>query len=387
MIQPAPAIVPAREDGTRKPRGVRVSVIVVNYRTASLLPGCLDAYLAQDHRDLDLLVMDNASGDGSLEILERYVARQPDNRRSPTIRFVANRDNRGFCGAINDALAMTDAPVVVFSNVDVRPAPDLISVALEALLADDRRGTIQPKLLRDDLAETASKTYDAAEIRDRIDTTGHVIDRARLVANRAESELDDGAHDTAGEVFGASGALVMHRRAMLDDVAWRGSARGEVLTEDLFAFFDDVELDWRARRFDWKAWYEPRAVARHQRGGAGARRTWRVEALNFSNRLLVVATCDDRRRLFAAAPVFVATTALKAAELFVTSPRGFVVALARLVRGMPGALRRRRELQRRCRLDAAEVIDRWCVPFAAKRWVTTWWYRTRPRRDRSKATR
>jgi GT2 family glycosyltransferase len=342
-----------------------VAVIVVNHETADALTDCLRAYDAQDHGPLELVVVDNASRDHSDRVLTELA-----DRLERELRVIRNDDNRGFAGGINDGLAATSAPVVVFSNVDVVPRPDLVRRAVEALLADDRRGTVQPRLLRQ---------VPDARGRVVVDTTGHVLDRARLVANRGEGEPDGQAHEVAGEVFGASGALVVHRRAMLDDVAWRTPAGREVLTEDLFAFFEDVELDWRARRFGWRAWYEPTAVATHERGGAGPRRTRRVEALNWANRLLVIVTCDDARALVRAAPLVVMVTLLKTVELVLTAPLALPAALGRLLSGLPAARRRRRQLDARARVDARHVVDEWVADFDARGWVRRWWWRVRGR--------
>jgi GT2 family glycosyltransferase len=344
---------------------IPVAVIVVNHETAEALPACLEAYDAQDHPALEVIVVDNASRDGSRRVLDE-VSAQLDHE----VQIVHNTSNRGFAGGINDGLARTTAPVVVFSNVDVVPRPDLVRRAVGALLADDRRGTVQPRLLRQ---------APDADGRTVVDTTGHVLDRARLVGNRGEGEPDGPRHDTPGEVFGASGALVVHRRAMLDDVAWPMPAGPEILTEDLFAFFDDVELDWRARRMGWTAWYEPTAVATHERGGAGPRRTRRVEALNWANRLLVVVTCDDAGALVRAAPLVAAVTLLKTLELAVTAPRALPAAIGRLVRGLPAARRRRRILDARARVDARTVVDAWVVDFELRAWVRRWWWRVRGR--------
>lgn len=338
---------------------MKVSVIVVSWNTVELLESCLAAYDAQDHGDIEVVVVDNASSDGSRELLDRI---QATSRRYP-LRVIHQPANRGFSGAINDALATIDAPIVVFSNVDVVPQPDLLGRAVGALLADERRGTVAPKLLR---------TVRGPQDRDVIDSTGHVLTTARLIRNRGEGELDEGRYDAAGPVFGASGALVVHRREMLQDVAWR--ATGEVLTEDLFAFFEDVELDWRARLLGWDAWYEPTAVARHQRGGAGPRRTPQVEALNWVNRLLVIATCDDRRALLRSAPLVAFTTALKTFELLVAVPRAVPHALGRL-RLLRGARRRRRELLARARRPPRQVVAEWVEPFRFRRWVGGWWRR------------
>jgi GT2 family glycosyltransferase len=344
---------------------VRVAAVVVAWQSAEDLPDCLASLDAQDHDDLEVVVVDNASTDGTAALL-RALAAAGDRRHPLHVR--SNPTNRGFAGGVNDGLAVLDAEVaaVLLVNPDARPAPDLVRRCVAALEADPRRGSIQPKVLR---------AVPAPDGRPVLDTTGHVLTRARLLRNRGEGEVDTGRYETPEEVFGVSGAVALHRRAMLDDVAWRHpDGRREVLTEDLFAFFDDVELDWRARIRGWSAWYEPTAVAVHVRGGAGPRRTAAVEALNWSNRLLVTATCDDRRTLLRAAPLGVTTTLLKTIELAVTCPRALPPALARL-RLLPAALRRRRQLLARARVTPAEVVARWAAPFSWRGWVATWWRR------------
>jgi GT2 family glycosyltransferase len=342
----------------------RVAAVVVAWQSAADLPACLASLDAQDHDALEVVVVDNASTDGTAAVLAAAVAHP---RRHP-LRVRSNATNRGFAGGVNDALALVDpeVEVVLLVNPDTRLAPDLVRRGATALLADARRGSVQPKVRR---------TVPAPDGRPVLDTTGHVLTRARLLRNRGEGEIDDGRYDTAGLVFGVSGAVALHRRTMLADVVWRGpEARGEVLTEDLFAYFDDVELDWRARLLGWTAWYEPAALAWHVRGGAGPRRTATVEALNWSNRLLVLATCDDRRALLRAAPTVVATTTLKTVELAVSCPRALWPALRRLAL-LPAALRRRGELLARARATPAEIVGRWSEPFSWRAWVRTWWRR------------
>ena len=344
---------------------MRVAAVVVAWNSATDLPACLAALQAQDHPDLEVVVVDNASVDGTAGLLDAELAAA---RRHP-LRVVTNRTNRGFCGGVNDAVAMLAPAVqaVLLVNPDVVAAPDLVRRCVAALVADPRRGSIQPKLHR------TVATRDGGRV---IDTTGHVLTAARLVANRGEGEVDRGQFDVAGEVFGASGALVLHRREMLDAVAWQHpDGRREHLTEDLVAYFDDVELDWRARLHGWTAWYEPAATGVHERGGAGPRRTANVEALNWANRLLVVATCDDRRSLLRAAPLVAATTLLKSVELAITVPRAVPAAVGRL-RALPRALRRRRQLLARATRTTGAVADRWVEPFRWRPWVTTWWRRT-----------
>lgn len=345
---------------------MRVTAIVVCWNAAPALRTCLAALDAQDHRDLEVLVVDNASTDGSVEVLRAELDRP---RRHP-LRVRFNATNRGFAGAVNDGLAESArAAAVLVANVDVEPAPDLCSRLVAVLREDPGVGSVQPLLLR---------TVPGPDGRPVVDTTGHVATRARLFHNRGEGEADVGRF-LRGEVFGVSGALALHRRSMLDDIAWRGpSGAPEYLTEALFAYFDDVELDWRARLRGWRAVHEPAAVGLHERGGAGPRRTPQVEALNFANRLLVVATCDHGPSLLRAAPLVAVTTLLKAVELAVTVPRAVPATLRRLG-GLAAARRRRRQLMERAVVPPAEVVGRWFVAFDARAWARTWWRRVRGR--------
>jgi GT2 family glycosyltransferase len=357
---------------------VRVAAIVVAWNSAADLPDCLAALAAQDHEDLQVVVVDNASADDTGEVLRswRRHARHP-------VRVVTNVVNRGFAGGVNDGLATLDDDVeaVLLVNPDARPAADLVRRCVAVLRAEPDVGSVQPRLVRPAVGVATPGTSGLGAGSGGppvLDTTGHVFTSARLWRNRGEGEPADGRYRDAGEVFGASGALVLHRRAMLDDVAWwHPSGRREVLTEDLFAFFDDVELDWRAQLFGWRCMYEPAARGVHERGGAGPRRTARVEALNYANRLLVIATCDDRRALLRAAPLIVATTALKTIELALTEPRALLPGIGRLLRLLPAARRRRRQLRARARRPFAAVPTRWVEPFRWRPWVATWWRRMR----------
>ncbi len=353
---------------------MRVLAVVVSWNSARDLAGCLDALDACDHDPLRITVVDNASTDGSAALLERLAA-QP--RRDP-LTVVHAGANLGFCGGVNLALASDEhggqpgasgapwADAVLLVNPDVRVTPELVRRLCAVLSTDPRCGSVQPRLVR------RARTADGASV---LDTTGHELTSARLVRNRGEGELDAGRYDEADEVFGVSGACALHRRAMLDDVAWRdGSNRAQWLTDDLFAYFDDVELDWRARMLGWSARYEPDAVGVHQRGGAGPRRTPPGEALNWSNRLLWLATCDDPGSRRRAAGAVALTTTLKTVELGVSQPPALLAGLRRL-RLLPAARQRRTQLMTRAVMSPGAVVARYAVPLRFGPWVATWWRR------------
>lgn len=346
-----------------------VAAVVVNWNGADDLPACLAALRAQTHRLVEVVVVDNASTDGSRALLAAAVAAPED----VAVRVVWNDSNRGFAGGANDGIAAAGVvDAVLVCNPDVTPRRDYVARAVEALVADERRGAVQGRLHR----SVPSPGGDPV-----IDTTGHLAFRPRLFRNRGEGEVDRGQWDTPGEVFGVSGALALYRRAMLDDLAIEvvgrdGGTRREVFDEDLFAFWEDVDLDWRAAMRGWTCWYEPAAVALHERGGAGPRRTARVEQLNWQNRLLVLLKDDTPAAVLRAAPGLAFTTLLKTAELVVTVPSAFVASLRdwRLVRVM---LHKRSAVHGAATVPSRVVVDRWFGRFDHLRWIRTWWRRVR----------
>lgn len=342
--------------GRRRARSpVKVTACVVSWNSGSQLAGVLDSLLAQRYPDLEVTVVDNASTDASVAVARGY-----------DVEVVANSRNLGFAGAANqgvEAAGRHGSDALLLCNFDVRLDRDYVARAVEALAADERRASVQGKLLR---------MSPAAGGRPLIDTTGHVAYTTRLFRNRGEGEPDDGRFDEPGEVFGTSGAVALYRSAALDDVA----CDGEVFDRDLFAYWEDVDLDWRLRLRGWRSWYTPLAVGRHERGGAGPRRSARVERLNFTNRFLVVCKNDAPRSLARSLPGVVVTSALKAGELALTVPSAFLLALTD-VRLVPRALAKRRAVQALATVDPAAVAERWFEPFDYAGWVRTWWRRVR----------
>jgi GT2 family glycosyltransferase len=347
---------------------VRVAAIVVNLDGATDLPACIASLRAQDLPLASIVVVDNASSDDSLGVLAELAAHD----HPVPVHIRANATNRGYAGGANDGLTQVGAvDAVLIANPDVGVAPDYLRHAVAALEADDRRGAIQGRLYRRD------PTPDGDRV---LDTTGHLAFRTRLFHNRGGGEVDHGQWSESGEVFGVSGALALYRQAMLDDVAVevpvRDGVRREVFDEDLFAFWEDVDLDWRAAMRGWTCWYEPAAVAEHERGGAGPRRTAFVEQLNFTNRLLMLVKNDTWRALLPVLPAVLLTTLLKFIELIITSPRAAAGALWRL--RLVGRMRRKRTaIHGAATVPSPDVVARWFDAFSYRHWISRWWTRVR----------
>jgi GT2 family glycosyltransferase len=243
-----------------------------------------------------------------------------------------------YARAINDGIAKTGGDAVLILNSDCFLEPGFLATA-RARLAEDGVGSVAPRLIR-------TRGPDPAERLDAIDAAGMVVDRRRknTLVGHGRPSL---AYDTAGEAFGPDGAAALYRRETLEDCA----VEGQVFDEDLELWASDVDLAWRARLLGWRCAYEPRAVAYHVRSYSPSTRGRMPEAarrLQFRNRYLMIAKNDtagdlvrDMHRLLGFEVAALAFAALREPFLFA----GYREA-ARL---LPGALRKRAEIQRRRR--------------------------------------
>lgn len=305
----------------------KVSVIVVSWNSASFLRGCLGSVLAQTHRNLELLVVDNGSADGSAELVAREF---------PGAVLIRNARNEGFCKANNQALKRSGGVHILCLNADAVLEPGYIEAALRPLREDPSVGLVAGRVLR----------FDGTTL----DSAGQELTRARRIRDRGYGLQAAGLYEEPCEVFSVCGAVAMYRRRMIDAI----SERGELFDESFFSFGEDMDVAWRARRAGWKARYEPEARARHYRGGSQqesrsilgrasqmARRPPLIRAHIVKNRYLMILKNDTAAGLILNLPFILAWEAVQWAYILLASPA--VLPLLWRMRGsFTSAWRRRR---------------------------------------------
>ena len=316
------------------------SVVVLNWNGGAMVQRCVASVLAQTPPPDDVLVVDNGSTDGSdAQLAERF----------PGVGMLALGSNTGFAGGMNAGIAATRGDAVLVLNLDVELEPDYLARCLAVLQDDDSLGGITGKLLR--------FTGDAGGA--VLDSTGHRLYRNRRAVDRGEREPDAGQYDDAREVFGVGGAAPVLRRTMLDDVR---HGDDEWFDADFFAYFEDIDLCWRARLRGWRFAYESRAVGRHHRGGTGGRRLDALEAGNHRNRLLMMVK-DDALPSVARHLGGIAYTELRSClHLGATRPRALLLAYVGLLRLLPRMLRKRRQVQG-SRTVGWRELEPWLEPY------------------------
>lgn len=301
--------------------GPTVRAVVVNWNGAHLLGPCMDSLLTQDLPDgsLEIVVVDNASTDSSVE----YLARQ-----YPTVQVRSTASNLGFAGGVNIGLEDLQAPYVVLLNNDATFEPSAVRHLVEHLGApgNERVGAATALIL---LTEPdASGNILVNSTGNVLTSTGSATDRDWL------TRLCD--LDAQAEVFGFCGGAAALRREALSDVG--------LFDGTLFLYYEDTDLSWRLRASGWGIHYVQEAVAHHQHAASSDAASSLFRYYNTRNSLLVLtrhaplgpALHSALRQ--AAAWARYAITRSEAPELVDARRR----ALSDSVRSLPRSLRQRR---------------------------------------------
>ena len=314
-----------------------VTVCIVTYNSERFLDRCLAALDTQANRPARVLVWDNASTDQSAARAKAWGA-----------EVTVSPANVGYATAANALIWESTTPYVLLLNPDAYLKPDYIERLERAAEADARIGSVTGKLIR---------PARPGEI-PVLDSTGHVLCRNRVPVNRGQNEPDQGQYDSAGEVFGVCAAAALYRRAMLDDVR----LDTQYFDSAFFAYLEDVDLDWRARLRGWKAYYEPAAVAEHERGHQGARRRQTVIQGQHSlkNRYLTIVRNDRLVDVLPDLGPIVVTEVFRLADYAIANPAA-LFGYARALRCLPHALSSRRQIQRRRVVEGA--VRGWAQPY------------------------
>ncbi len=248
---------------TRAPGGAGgVSAVIPNLNGADLIAGVLDSLARQDPPPHETIVVDNGSCDGS-----------------PELRVIRLRENEGFARAANVGIAAASGEFVALLNTDVELAPGWLGALVAALQADPRALAAGGKLLR----------FEQREILEEYGTEWRWDGRVRHLG---EGESDRGQYEDPGEVFSVCAAAALYRRELVRALGG--------FDEAFFAYGEDVELAFRARRAGRRSLYTPAARAFHRRQTTSAReRSIDVLRLSTRNLWLIVLThygAGDLRR-------------------------------------------------------------------------------------------
>lgn len=216
-----------------------ISVIIPNWNGAEHLPTCLDSLQAQTYSNVEIIVVDNASTDGSLELLAQDYSQ---------VHLIKLPVNQGFTGACNAGLEAARADTLILLNNDTEVDRDWLAAVAAAFERHPEAGSVASKMLlfdRRDVFHTAGDYY-------RLDG---------IPGNRGVWQKDTGQYDREEVVFGACGGAAAYRRSMLEQIGF--------LDEAFYFSCEDLDLAWRAQLAGWRCIYAPEAIVYHKLQATG----------------------------------------------------------------------------------------------------------------------
>lgn len=218
---------------------IKISVVIPNWNGEKFLRGCLQSLREQTFKSFEVILVDNASSDGSVALVEREF---------PEVRVIRLPRNLGLTGGANAGIRAARGQVIALLNNDAEAHPRWLEALWEALEKHPEAGMAASKLL----------LYDR---RDVINSAGDFYRIDGVPGNRGVWEKDVGQYDREEYVFGACGGAAAYRRAMLEEIG--------LFDEEMFMYCEDVDLAWRAQIAGYKCIYTPRAIAYHRLSATG----------------------------------------------------------------------------------------------------------------------
>jgi GT2 family glycosyltransferase len=322
-----------------------VSVIVVNWNGRQFLDDCFKSLEKQTWPNVEFILVDNGSTDGSRESLRDWAEQRPN------AQSILLPDNTGFCRGNNIGFAQAKGQWIALLNSDAVAEPQWLAELMRYADESRRIGMLASKILLQNPSGV-------------IDKVGHLIYWDGQNRGRGTMEADVGQYDRPEEILWPDACAAMYHRSVFEELGG--------FDETFFAFGDDADLGCRARLLGWKAWYVPTAVVHHRRSASfGIYSTLKIRLVernrvllavkNFSPWLLVQSPFWTFWRF--AWNAYAAVRSKGSGGRYVAA-NGWRQVIANLlwsylsaVKLLPEALRSRRHIQRTKRISNREFMD------------------------------
>jgi GT2 family glycosyltransferase len=261
------------DDGEAAPL---VSIVIVTYNNVSFVAECISCVLAQTHAAIELVVVDQASVDGTVALVQLQFA---------TVRLLENPSNTGFAAGMNRGIAATRGEYLLLLNSDVFLEQTFVSRAVTRLgrqSPEERVGMFAGLVYGHRRGERTSQ----------IDGGGFLITPYHTSYHPAVDSHD--AAEAEAWVAGPSGCAMFFSRALLEEVRL---PQGDYFDERYFCYGEDIDLMFRAQLMGWRCLFAPVVVGWHiggastnrQRELSRKRKEFEVHALR--NRYLTLLSC------------------------------------------------------------------------------------------------
>jgi GT2 family glycosyltransferase len=232
--------------------------VIVSYRSRELLRRCLDSLRAHPPRAaMNVVVVDNASGDGTVEMVRS---------EHPEVELIASPENLGFAAATNLGAARGSAPYLLALNPDTKVTDGALDTVIATLEAHPRAAVVGPRLLTEDgsLDHAAKRSFPTP-----LSALGHFSGFGRRPGAHGRLAAYRAPEVKSGPVDAVNGAFMLMRRSAFE------AAGG--FDEGYWMYMEDLDLSYRLAQAGWESRYEPAATVHHVKGGTtGGSRSLRL---------------------------------------------------------------------------------------------------------------
>ncbi|MBE5852623.1 MAG: glycosyltransferase family 2 protein [Lachnospiraceae bacterium] len=215
---------------------MKSTIVIPNYNGIQYLAACLDSLLADEYQG-QLLVVDNASTDGSYELLEKY----------PMVKAIRLDHNTGFCGAVNAGIRAAETEYVILLNNDVEVEKGFVK-ELEKAMDDNPKafsGNAQMRMLK------------APEY---MDNAGDYYCALGWAYDYGKGKKAAPKYQKPRRIFAACAGAAIYRKEIFEQIG--------LFDEKHFAYLEDVDIGYRARIYGYENIYIPGAIVYHAGSGA-----------------------------------------------------------------------------------------------------------------------
>jgi GT2 family glycosyltransferase len=250
---------------------ISISIIVVTHNSELCIRQSLDALFRQNMQGVEVFVIDNASVDNTIELINEF--------RGDIFRIFKNH-NIGYGAAVNQGIKYAKGQFILVLNDDV--------IIKDGFVTELKRITgalpAQVGMICPNILDREGRT---------IDSTGLLITRARRFYDRGRGQPDTSQFEGRNDIFGPCGAAAVYRKDMLEEIR----IGDEFFDEDFFLILEDFDIAWRARKRGWEAMFAPELICYHG-GGVSRSRTPLTQYYTFRNRYLLLLKNEMGRNLW-----------------------------------------------------------------------------------------
>ena len=239
-------------------RTMYLSIIIINYRTYEFTKKTIDSIINKKYSfNYELIIVDNASGDNSLESLKKDYYKKID---TGLIKFISNNEDKGFAYANNLALKQTNSKYILLLNSDTKIINDCLEKCLKFMDTDKNIGALGCKVMLSNgsLDKACRRSYPNVKVSFyRMTCLSHIFPKSKRFNKYNLTYLDEnGIYD----VDCLSGAFMLLRSEVLSQVGF--------LDENFFMYGEDIDYCYRIKKNGWKVNYYGEAKVIHYKGAS-----------------------------------------------------------------------------------------------------------------------